>query len=97
MYEVLLTEKASADLAWFRVSEQRLILDGIIENLTTQPTLPTRNRKLLRPNPIASWALRLGEYRVFYDVAAEDALVTVLAIGHKDHNDLYVQGERVVI
>jgi mRNA-degrading endonuclease RelE of RelBE toxin-antitoxin system len=97
VFEVILTEKAQADLAWFRVSEQRLILDTLIEQLSHQPITPTRNRKPLHPNPLASWALRLGEYRVFYDVSAEESLVTVRAVGYKEHNELYIQGGQVEI
>ena len=54
----------------------------------------TRNRKRLRPNPIAPWELRVREMRVFYEVD-EPGVVTVLAIGMKRGNRLYIEGEEV--
>lgn len=32
------------------------------------PLLETRNRNPLRPNETSQWELRIGKYRVFYDV-----------------------------
>jgi hypothetical protein len=32
----------------------------------------TRNRKPLRDNPLADWELRVGRFRVFYEVDAEE-------------------------
>jgi hypothetical protein len=56
----------------------------------------TRNRKPLRPNPIAPWELRVGNLRVFYDVAGEPSpTVHVLAVGVKDRDVLRVGGQEV--
>ena len=58
------------------------------------PTVETRNRKLLRPNPVAPWELRIGDLRVFFDVEEEpDAVVHVRAVGLKQHNILRIGGE----
>ena len=54
----------------------------------------TRNRKRLRPNPIAPWELCVGNIRVFYN-ADEPGIVTILAIGVKDGNRLYMEGEEI--
>jgi mRNA-degrading endonuclease RelE of RelBE toxin-antitoxin system len=54
----------------------------------------TRNRKPLRPNPIAPWELRVGELRVFYDVD-EPGVVTILAIGTKRGNMFFIDGEQI--
>ena len=69
-----------------------------------QPLLETRNRKLLRPNPITPWELRVGPLRVFYDVVAGDpeskaegGVVYVLAVGKKEGNLLRIAGEVVEI
>ena len=48
------------------------------------------------PNPLSPWELRLGKYRVFYEVR-EGGLVRVLAVGHKVHGDLFIRGEKVEI
>ena len=40
----------------------------------------------MRPNPIAPWELRIGDLRVYYEVAAAEAAVRILAVGVKDRN-----------
>jgi len=74
MYNIELSKDALADLRWFKKHEQNEILDGIEANLGSEPTAETRNRKRLRPNDIAEWELRIGRYRVFYDVDDKGAL-----------------------
>ena len=57
---------------------------------------PTRNRKPLRPNPVAPWELRVGALRVFYEVALNPSrLVRVVAVGKKERNVLRV-GKREI-
>jgi mRNA-degrading endonuclease RelE of RelBE toxin-antitoxin system len=74
------------------------VIDQIETHLTNEPTLPTRKRKLLRPNPLAPWQLRLGDVRVFYEVQEEPTpLVTIKAVGKKIHNELWIGGERIVL
>jgi mRNA-degrading endonuclease RelE of RelBE toxin-antitoxin system len=70
-----------------------LSLIGLEEQLTHQPTVETRNRKKLRPNQIAEWELRIGKYRVFYDVDTGANVVEVKMIGYKEGNRLLVRGE----
>ena len=68
------------------------------QHLENQPMLASRKRKVLRPNPIAPWELKLGDIRVFYEVMQTPApLVTIKAIGVKENNELFIGGERVVI
>ena len=62
--------------------------------LSHEPLVETRNRKELRPNPIAPWELRVRHLRVFYEVA-EPNVVTILAIGEKRGNKLYIEGEEI--
>jgi len=93
MYEIELTPKAREDLLWFRKNEQTEILDGIDENLMYEPTVETRNRKQLRPNETAEWELRLGKYRVLYDVDEKIRIVSIEAIGLKLGNAFYFQGK----
>ncbi len=67
-YQISFTEDALEDLKWFKKNEQNEIRDGIKEKLANEPTVQTRNRKRLRPNETAEWELRIGKFRVFYDV-----------------------------
>jgi mRNA-degrading endonuclease RelE of RelBE toxin-antitoxin system len=45
--------------------QQRIVLDTVDEQLTHEPHVPTRNRKRLRPNKLATWELRIADLRVF--------------------------------
>ena len=49
------------------------------------------HRKPLRPNELARWELRIGEFRVFYDVEGAN-VVKIKAIGWKEHNRLLIRG-----
>ncbi len=97
MYRIVFTPSADEDLRWFRKAEQRIIIDATTEQLTHEPMVITRNRKPMRPNPIATWAVRIGEYRVYYDVDSASRLVTVRAVGYKEHNILLIRGKEIQI
>lgn len=73
-----------------------MLLDAIRRQLLHEPLKETRNRKPLRPNPIAPWELRVGHLRVFYEVAgAENGVVRILAVGRKRRNALMIGGKEV--
>jgi mRNA-degrading endonuclease RelE of RelBE toxin-antitoxin system len=78
-----------------RAYERRKVVDAVDVQLTDQPTTETRNRKRLRPNPLAPWELRIGSLRVLYDVADAERKVIVIAIGKKKGNRLQIAGEDV--
>lgn len=64
--------------------------------MLNQPTTETRNRKPMRPNPVAPWELRIGNLRVYYEVQDEPApKVMILAIGIKERNEVLIGGERI--
>jgi mRNA-degrading endonuclease RelE of RelBE toxin-antitoxin system len=62
--------------------------------LTNDANVETRRRKPLRPNRTAQWELRIDDYRVFYDLGEGD-VVKIVAVGYKEHNDLYIRGKKV--
>ena len=68
------------------------MLDTIDTQLTDQPAVATRNRKRLRPNRVSEWELRIGRFRVFYDVLPAE-LVKIVAIGYKEGSRLFIRGE----
>lgn len=74
---------------------QTALLGDAQKQLIHQPEQATKHRKRLRVNPLATWELRVGEYRVFYNVSASENEVEIVAVGHKDHNDLKIEGEEV--
>ncbi len=58
----------------------------------------TKDRKPLRPNPIAPWELRIGDLRVFYEVAADEPeTVRILAVGQKKGNTLFIAGKEITL
>ncbi len=92
-YEVEINESALDDLDYFKKAEQNLVLDAIEEQLTATPLTKTKNRKPLRVNDLSAWELRIGVYRVFYDVDESAGQVLVKAIGWKKHNKLFMCGK----
>ena len=74
--------------------QRSIVFDAVDEQLIHQPAVETRNRKPMRPNPLAPWELRVGELRVYYDMVEEpEKLVTVLAVGVKDRERLFIGGK----
>jgi mRNA-degrading endonuclease RelE of RelBE toxin-antitoxin system len=83
-------------LAGLPKRQAHMVLDQVERKLKHQPTLPSRNRKLLRANPVAPWELRLGVLRVYFDVRLEPTpLVTVRAVGVKVRDRVWIAGEEV--
>jgi len=78
--------------------DQQKVVDQIDLHLTHQPTLATRNRKKLRPNLLAEWELRVGEFRVYYVVRdSPTPLVWIIAIGKKVGNRVFIGGKEVTL
>ncbi|MEX0612919.1 MAG: hypothetical protein WD738_08940 [Pirellulales bacterium] len=73
-----------------------IVFDSVEKQLPHEPTAETRNRKRMRPNPIAPWELRVGNLRVYYDIAEEpEKLLTVLAVGVKKVNRILIGGKEI--
>ena len=92
-FEVKFTSSALDDIAPFKKCERKTILDGIDKQLVYEPHVETRNRKRLRPNRTSEWEVRIGKYRVFYDVRQTERIVEVTVIGEKRGNMVLVRGE----
>jgi mRNA interferase RelE/StbE len=95
-FEVKLVPSADEDLNFYGTRDQRVILDAVEEFLELDADVESKRRQPLRPNLLAPWELRVGDYRVFYEITAE-RLVRVLAVGHKVHNELFIRGRKVEI
>lgn len=89
MYKIAYVESIADDLKRLQAGQRKQILQRIEKQLTHEPTRQTRNRKILvglvppweQVEPV--WELRIGEYRVFYDVDEAAAVVIIRAIRHK--------------
>ena len=93
MYRTELTIEALEDLKLLRKYDRSLILDAAEKNLKFQPSLKTKNRKRLSHNRLAEWELRVGDFRVFYDVFEEASVVKIVAVGYKKGARLFIHGE----
>jgi mRNA-degrading endonuclease RelE of RelBE toxin-antitoxin system len=88
-YTIDYAEGVGGDLANLRAYERKNVLDAIDKQLLHEPTRQTKNRKFLvglippweHVPPV--WELRIGAYRVFYDVDEETSTVTVRAVRYK--------------
>jgi mRNA-degrading endonuclease RelE of RelBE toxin-antitoxin system len=89
VFEIRFSEGVEEDLRKIRMYYRNQILDAIEERLAHEPDIGSKNRKrlenLIPPwegvSPI--WELRVGEYRVFYDVSLEESVVYVRAVRRK--------------
>jgi len=89
VYKVLVSEGVRGDLKGIKAYDQRAIVDQVEKQLKHEPRKQTRNRKLLHHlippfEAIAPiWELKVGDYRVFYDVGEEEKTVYVRAVRKK--------------
>ena len=97
MFELRFVDGALKDLEFLKRFEQRYVTGMIEQHLSSEPMTPTRRRKPLRPNELASWELRLGVFRVFYEVDPQDMIVWIKAIGWKEHNRLLIRGKEFLL
>jgi mRNA-degrading endonuclease RelE of RelBE toxin-antitoxin system len=87
-------EAAVEHLQWLGKKTGRKVLKEALKHLKQDPLAETKNMKTLRPNPVAQRELRLlGKYRVLFSVDEEDQSATILLVGEKRGNSLYVSGE----
>lgn len=89
MFEVRFARDVEKDLKKLPVYHRRRVLDAVRVQLVGEPTTPTKDRKVL-VNLVPPWAaeppiweLRIGEYRVFYDVSEDERVVYVRAVRRK--------------
>jgi mRNA-degrading endonuclease RelE of RelBE toxin-antitoxin system len=95
-YRIVYSPDAENHLRALTARQRATVLDTVDVQLAHQPTVETKNRKPMLSNPLASWELRIGKLRVYYDVEewAED-VVYIIAIGIKKRNRVWIGGEEV--
>ncbi|GFP31905.1 mRNA interferase RelE/StbE [Candidatus Hakubella thermalkaliphila] len=93
-YHIEYSPEAEEHLRTLPARQQAIVLDAVDKQLLHEPTVETRNRKPMRPNPLAPWELRIGNLRVYYEVEGEtDPTVSVRAVGVKERNRVRIGGE----
>lgn len=94
MFEIEFTPEALDDLKALKKYEQVQVLEAIETSLRYQPTEEARSRKRLRPNEVAEWELRVGKFRVLYNVDEPVRSVSIEAVGFKIGNLLFFRGRK---
>ena len=67
-FRITITDEADAQLKALSARERRTVEAAILSRLRDQPRTPTKAIKQLRANPVAEFELRVGDFRVLYDV-----------------------------
>jgi mRNA-degrading endonuclease RelE of RelBE toxin-antitoxin system len=88
-YSIEIMEVAYHELQSIKPYYQRRIVEAIDQQLVHEPEVETKNRKILtgfkadfeHDDPV--WELRVGQYRVYYDVSTEGQSVLVRAVREK--------------
>jgi mRNA-degrading endonuclease RelE of RelBE toxin-antitoxin system len=95
-YTIEFSPEAVEHLEAFTARQQTIVLATVDQQLRFQPMVETRNRKPMRPNPLAPWELRIGTLRVYYDLTdAPESIVFIRAVGIKRRNRIWIGGEEI--
>lgn len=92
LYRIELTPAALRGLRRLRSFDRVRIAEEIRTGLANQPTIETRLRKRIEREDVPFehvpplWQLRVGRFRVFYDVDEAEQLVTVYRVVEKPPN-----------
>lgn len=82
MFRIVVRPGAAAQIRRLRRVDAVAILDAMEARLRHEPDRVSRSRiKRLRGGQAATYRLRIGDYRVFYDVGENG--VVVIAVLHK--------------
>jgi hypothetical protein len=77
--------------------QRATIFDAVERQLRHEPTFETRNRKHMhadKPGCVAPWELRIGDLRVYDDVAnGPSPTVVITAVGVKIRNRVRIGGQ----
>ncbi len=90
-FAIEIVPSALMELESVRIFDRRRIVQAIEEQLAHEPTATTRNRKMLPdlqpsfPCEPPIWELRVGDFRVFYDVHEDVVYVRAVRIKRPHH------------
>ena len=86
VFRIELNEAAAAEIAALPAFVREQVVEAIPIQLHHQPNVTTRNRKRLRglippwEHLDPTWEIRVGNYRVFYDVDESARVVYIRAV-----------------
>lgn len=83
-YSIVFSPQAVSHLRVLTARQRAVVRESVEVQLTVDPVSRTRNCKPMKAGGPASWELRVGELRIYYDVEEEPVpTVHILAIGIK--------------
>jgi mRNA-degrading endonuclease RelE of RelBE toxin-antitoxin system len=95
-YTIEYSPEAIVHLRALTARQRTQVFDNVEQQLRYEPNVETRNRKPMRPNPLAPWELRIGDLRVYYDVEeTPEPLVSIRAVGIKDRTRILIGNEEI--
>jgi mRNA-degrading endonuclease RelE of RelBE toxin-antitoxin system len=95
-YRIEYSPEAEEHFQYLSKRQQGIVLDAVERQLQFQPDIETRNRKPMRPNPLAPWELRIGTLRVYYDFEdSPERVVFIRAVGIKQRNNVRIGREMI--
>ena len=94
-YQIEYSQEAIDHLHKLTARQRTMIFDAVDTQLPYEPTVETRNRKLMRPNPLAVYELCVQDLRVYYDVEEDEQIVVIRAVGRKIRNRVYIGNEEI--
>jgi mRNA-degrading endonuclease RelE of RelBE toxin-antitoxin system len=95
-YQIEYTDAAIEHLKTLTKRQQITVLDTVDEQLKYEPLVETRNRKPMQPNSLATWELRIGKLRVYYDVENNTvSIVYIQAVAIKNRNRVRIGKEEI--
>jgi mRNA-degrading endonuclease RelE of RelBE toxin-antitoxin system len=95
-YRIVLTREARAHFEALDAAQRATLRDQLLVQLSQEPARETRRRKRLRPNSLATWRLRVGDLRVYYEIIeGREATVLLKAIGLKVRERVLIGGEEI--
>lgn len=87
VYRIEYSPDAEQHIRGLTARQRTTVLDKVDEQLSREPTVESRKRRMLRSNPVAPWELRIGNIRVYYDTEEEpEPIVFIRAVGLKERN-----------
>jgi mRNA-degrading endonuclease RelE of RelBE toxin-antitoxin system len=95
-YRIEYSPDAEDHLRALTARQRKTVLDTVDGQLVHQPTVETKHRKPMRPNPVAPWELRIGNLRVYYDVEETlEPVVFIRAVGVKERHRVRIGREEI--
>jgi len=84
-FEILYAKSVKKDINKIQDKNTKEKIKKAIEKLKNFPNIT--NIKSLKSHPLADYRLRIGEYRVLFDVDWDNRKIYILKIGHR--KDVY--------